>query len=419
MRHRSKRASHSLISSAAVAALLSVSPVAQAVTSNWTGTAGGVWSDGTKWDNGIPNAIGDGAVIPDVVSAARSILLDDGAGSPFSITLGSLQMTNTSLTNGNTVGVGAVIGATLTFDNTGAGPATITANGSGNTATARTNVGADMIFTDTVVATVNNSNGGTAGGFLLGGKVSGPGGFTKTGSGRMTLANTPTFVGNFKDYTGPTEYNDGRTRISLDGRPRFTSAAAIIGNGQIEPISTGNFTFGFMNATIPTLTLQGNGPVAGPDANSFGTIRPSANLDVEFDNPINLPTSGQVAVVHSRRTTGVVGSLKFDGQISGPGGIQFSQALGDANFGTYFITNPANDYTGSTIVYGGTVDSTAGKLGTGPLTAPLRLSCSTTRPPTPSVLSAAPTARAASVPPSTTAGSSSPSTRPPTAPMTA
>src|SRR5688572_24435492 len=336
-----------------------------ALNSTWLPAGGGEWTTGTNWDSDPstePDAIPN---YPNGVSAAVTFNFNGTFPAAETVTLGGAVTVGSISASNNTNRTFRIGGTnTLTFE-TNSGPATVNI---GSTGTQPFQLNVPMVFNDDVVVDIVGTATGTAGHFLLGGTVTGTGGFTKTGPGRMTLANTPGLSAQFKDYTGATIIDNGRVRVSLDGVPRATSSFAIQNKGQIVPITSGNFSPGGANAATTVLSIAGSGPTDGPDANFKGAILPDANLAVTFDNPIFLP--GGPAVIHSRGTTPANASITLNNVISGGGTLQLSPDAGDGQFGTYFIRNTGNTYTGGTIAHGGVIDATQGNLGatTAPLT---------------------------------------------------
>ncbi|MGI8965973.1 MAG: autotransporter-associated beta strand repeat-containing protein [Limisphaerales bacterium] len=292
----------------------------------------------------VPNAVG-ASVIFNSPLANQSASLSNS--SPNGITVGSITFNNTTAT---TIGIfNGVAGGPLIFDQIGTGPATITTTGTGS---GNNTISATMVFTDSVVANVNNTNAtSTSGSLNLTGAISGPGGFTKAGDG------TATFGSGLKTYTGPTVINGGRLRISNLAQPSATSSFTINNGGQLDVISSGIVTFG-----SGPLNLNGAGPTTGPTAAFPGAIRNDSNLQVTIVNATVLQSDTLIQV------QGLNGVLVFSNAISGPGKLTLTAPNSDANQGQ-LVLNGANTYSGGTLVNGGNlVVTNAGTLGSGNVT---------------------------------------------------
>jgi autotransporter-associated beta strand protein len=371
MRKFVNRKAAPILATAAAAALTTyLAPSAHAQTASsaiWTSPFdGGSWTEPSNWDTGIyPDGVGATATFNNP-GGIRNVTMDSAGIDDGAITVSGMTITNTTATvttfsNGNA-------GSSMVFDAPDTAPVTITINGSNSgTTSALNNFGATNVFNDTVVFNVTSTGAaGTAGSALLGGLVSGTGGFTKTGPGRMTFAFTPGNSTNFKTYTGPTRIENGRLRMSFGSRPLNTSSFTIADGGQLDLVSAGTNTYDF-NGGVGTFSITGNGPTTGPDSIFPGAIRPDTGLNCTFTNPVLLP--GGQAVIHSQRTAAGTSSITFTNKATGPGGFTFTAAGSDPNAGTYILSNNTNDYTGGTVINGGTLNATAGSIGSGPLTA--------------------------------------------------
>jgi autotransporter-associated beta strand protein len=368
-----------------LAELFVAGPRGALAQSTWQSSSGGSWVNAALWDNGVPNSVGATATFNNP-NAAANVKLDTAS----LITIGGLTLNNNTVF-ARTFSAGAPAGQ-LVFDNTGSTPVTVTVNGSSSViSTALNNFDAPSVFNDQVVFDVTSTapvTGVSAGSLLLGGLVSGPGGFTKTGPGLMTVAFSPSTTGKTKTYTGPTVVNNGRMRISGGARPLNTSSFTVEREGQITLITaksapTGTFPEGiyrFGASDDVVLSLNGVGPSTGPHV-FFGAVRPDANIDYILSNRIYLPglTSPNndpvhnptgTAGVHMRRTTGTAGTLTFTNAIDGPGSLTLTEPAGDGLIGVYYFKSTASTYAGGTIINAGTLDATQGNLGapTGPLT---------------------------------------------------
>jgi autotransporter-associated beta strand protein len=328
-------------------------PMAQAGT--WNLATGGSWNVAGNWNPaGVPNAVGANATFNNAASglnpaqtANRTITADAAQ------TVGSIDFNNDAVNAfTNTVSTGA--GGSITFDEVGAGPATIDVNSIVG-ATGNNTISAPMVLTDSVVANVNNVTASSAAGALnLTGGITGPGGVTKNGDGLMT------FGTGAKAYTGATVLNGGRTRMSLAAHATATSGLTINAGGQLTLISAGTYTFG-PNA----LNLNGNGAVNLP-FNAFpGAIRNDTNLAVTITNAVNLQSTTTIHVQGS-----ATGSTTLAGNVGGVGGLIAGANPHDANLGQLVLSG-SNSYSGGSTARAGSLvasGTSVNAFGTGDVT---------------------------------------------------
>ncbi|MFO0811121.1 MAG: PEP-CTERM sorting domain-containing protein [Gemmataceae bacterium] len=325
----------------------------------WNSAGGGTWNASGSWTPAtIPNAIGANATFngaatgsnPDQ-NANRTVTLDAAQ------TVGSIVF-NTDLstfTNSLTTGTAG----SLTFDQTGTGPATITTMGAG---TGNNTISVPIILTDSLTGIVNNTAASSAAGSLnLTATITGAGGFTKQGDGLAT------FGTGTKTYTGPTVLSGGRMRISVTAQPSATSSFTINAGAQLDIITAGTIAVG-----SGPLNLNGVGATTGPYAAFPGAIRNDRGLAVTFSNPVVLQSNTLIHVqanVGTGSTSSPVGSTTFSNTISGPGRLTFTAPGSDIEQG-FLILNGANTYTGGTLVAGGIlqVSGAGATLGTGNVT---------------------------------------------------
>jgi len=349
----------SVIAGAVALFLGSTRPAGAAVYQGITGT--GSWNTATNWNPAtVPNAVGanatfnNGATANNSAQTANRTATTDGAQ-----TIGSLVFNNdvaNAFTNSITTGTGGP----LTFDEVGAGPATI--NVPAGPGTGNNTISVAMVLADNVVAQVDSTALTTGTGALnLTAAISGSGGFTKSGDGMMT------FGTGAKTYTGATNINGGRTRMSIAAHPTAPSFTINAG-GQGELISNGTYAFGGN-----TVNLNGNGATTGPFAAFPGAIRPTRAVAATISAPVNLQSD---TVLHMQATNGTGaspttanGNMTFTNTISGPGKLIFTGANSDIDQG-FLILSAANTYTGGTLVQGGILQATgaAANFGTGNVT---------------------------------------------------
>lgn len=337
-----------LTSAAAIAVLANVMN-AQAQT--WVSTSIGGndarWSIPTNWDpNTVPNAVGAAVTIGTPPSGTRNFELDG------QYTIGSITFESTG---GNTQSIRAynLGGDLLTFDAPGAGPATITVAGTGTTNNA---FRADMYLADDVVANVQNtSNAGTSGVLAFTGNATGPGGFTKTGDGTITVAANPSDNSQIHAWEGPTLVSGGRWRTSFSGTNGMLTSSFTINGGQLVMITINStYTFG-----PGPLKLNGFGPTSGPNAIFPGAIRPDRLTGQNTQTITNSVILESSTMVHMQSfgVDDLTQTLKFTGVISGnaDASLSISSLNSDQNLGRVVFTN-TNTYAGDTIVNGGRLE---------------------------------------------------------------
>jgi autotransporter-associated beta strand protein len=308
----------------------------------------------------VPNAIGaavvfnGAATVDNVEQSANRIITLVGTK-----TVGSIVFNNDLSTFTNNVSVGT--GGPLAFDAAGAGPATINvpaAAGTGNNT-----ISAAMQFDDTVVATVDNITASSATGALnFTGTIAGSGGFTKLGLGLAT------FGTGAKTYSGPTEINNGRLRMSNAAQASATSSFTVGNGGQVVFISSGTYSLG-----SGPLNLNGAGPTSGPGAQFPGALRPDRNAagrQYTITNDVVLQSDSLIHV-HAMPDPGADHSLTLSGNISGVGQLEFTAAnTGEPYLGRLLLTGAENTYSGGTLVRGGTLEASGAltSLGNGDVT---------------------------------------------------
>lgn len=319
----------------------------------WNLPAGGSWNAAASWNPAtVPNGIGANATFNNAASVLnpaqtgnRTVTLDGPQ------TVGSINF-NQDAANAFTNSVTTGTGGPLTFDQAGAGPATITTAGIN---TGNNTISVAIVFTDSVVATVDQTATTSATGSLnLTAAISGPGGFTKNGDGLATFGTAG------KTYAGPTVLNGGRTRMSVTGHPTLTSSFTINSGAQLTLITNaGIFTFG-----SGPLNLNGSGATTGPFAIFPGAIRNDTNIATTINNAVVLQSPTLVHVEGS-----ATGAMTFPNAVSGPGSLTLTAPNSSANQGQ-LILNGNNSYQGGTFVNGGTilVSASSATLGTGNVT---------------------------------------------------
>ncbi|GGE87017.1 hypothetical protein GCM10011317_50150 [Niveispirillum cyanobacteriorum] len=282
---------------------------------------GSVTLDGGTLDTGTATTIGNNIAVASTstISNSGSVTLSgglSGSGKIIKAGAGTLTVSNTSnshsgdwdltagtlaVSGGNAIGNGSAI----TFSGSGA----LTVSDSeaigaiSGSSTATTEISISSGQTLTVSSSTNTTFGGVIGG---------AGGFTKTGSGNLTLTETNTF-------TGATKVSGGTLTLSQSGSTLSTSSGVTVEAGATLALTEDN--------TIKALTSSNN--------------------------------SAAVTLGSYTLTTGGGGaSTTFGGTISGTGGGIRKEGAGT------FTLSGNNSYTGTTTVNAGTLTaSSANALG--------------------------------------------------------
>ena len=316
-------------------------------------------------------------------------------GSIVKVGIGTWTLTSTSTyTGGTTINAGAI---SISRDgNLGAASGALAFGGG------TLQVTADVAMSR---ATTLNAGGGTfdvATGKLFehGGDIDGTGGLTKTGNGTLSLKGT-------NSYAGGTTINGGTVRIEADANLGGAAGGLTFGGGTLQLqasnfvtmsrstiLNAGGGTFDIAaDATLThsgiidgggSLTKTGGGvlTLAGANTYSGGTVVNGGTVSISSDSNLGLATgilalnNGTLSVtddISMSRATTLGGSVDtFDvvagktltqsGVVSG-GGTLLKQGNGT------LVLAGANNYTGGTIIKGGTLsvstDSNLGAAGTG------------------------------------------------------
>ena len=335
------------LSVSATALLVCSAPIADGAAFVGTGEVEGtnLWGTPENWNPPqVPNAVGAVATFG-TPTANRTAFVDGN------YTVGEITFDNASAFANRVQNNASSTAPSLTLDGT-SGSALIR---SLSTGAGLNTLGATMVWDDSVTAELT-------GNLTMSGAVSGPGGFTKTGAGHLTLS------GNLKSYLGPTvlEGNSERTRITADSSITNSTSVRVKDGATFEPISDGTFTFG-----SGSLFLNGQGR-----PQFQGTIRPDRLPNVggrviTITNPIVLETD---ASFHSQTITSAsnpnainTGSITLANVVSGPGNLAFTSPNHNQELGA-LVLNGDNTYSGGTLIRGGTVvvgGSASASLGTG------------------------------------------------------
>jgi autotransporter-associated beta strand protein len=325
------------------AAALVASAVGVANANVWNLDAGGSWATGANWNPAsVPNAIGATAEFDSSSAANRSVTVDSGSSG---FTVGTITFNNAAGQSKVTTISTGTSGSKLILNNGGVG-ASINTNGSG-TGKLTFNA-APLVLNENLVANVNqNTATSTTGSLDIPAVISGTGGLTKEGVGRMT------FSTNAKTYTGPTVLNNGSLRMSTAGSPTMTSSFTINNNATLEFFSSstgGTYTLG-----SGPLTLNGQG--FAPSGTPQGLIRNSdtsaSGKGYSVTNNVTL-SSDSLVDVEGIDIADSIHRLTFTGVIGGPGALIQTALDGDEKLGQVRLGS-ANTYSGGTVVRGGSM----------------------------------------------------------------
>lgn len=304
-----------------------------------TGTLG--WNVDGHWSPPpFPNAVGASATFQNP-TGAQTINLSAA------ITAGSLNFTNNTA---NIVTLANGTGGSLTLDAAGTGPATITVGGTSAT-TNNVTISATLSLTDSLTLNYTGTAPGGAAGVTLTGGMTGDGGFTKTGLGRVSSTSLT------KAYAGATLIDQGRFRVTDAGRMTATSSIAVNSGGSLYLDSSGTaWNFGTTPANT-LITINGAGDAgSGSTAATQGALRNESTGAVSLNNPVAL---GSDATIYQTSSTG---SFTLNAPVSG------SATLTKGGTGN-LILNAANpSLIGGTRLDRGTLTANSGSnIGTGPL----------------------------------------------------
>lgn len=327
------------------AAAIAASGADVALANVWNLDAGGSWAMGANWNpTSVPNAIGATAEFDSSTAANRSVTVDSGSAG---FTVGTITFNNAAGQSQTTTISTGTSGSKLILNNGGAG-ASININGTG-TGKLTFNA-APLVFNENVVANVNQNTATSSTGSLdIPAVISGTGGLTKEGVGRMT------FSTNAKTYAGPTILNNGSLRMSAAGSPTMTSSFTINNNATLEPTSStngGNYTLG---SGPLILNGQGFAPSGTPQGVIRSTEVSASGRGWVFNNNVTLQSNSLVHVQSQLGFGDRIHYIAFNGVVSGPGALIQTALDSDDKLGLVLLAN-ANNYSGGTVVRGGSME---------------------------------------------------------------
>jgi fibronectin-binding autotransporter adhesin len=341
---------------------------AHAATHTWTGTgANAFWSTASNWTGGAP-APGE----------AEPVILDFPPG--------AARLKNTNNLAGLTIH-----GLTIT----GSGY-TLQGQGAGTNITFASNAAADFFVTannNALGATLNLTLSGTpvfaiSGSLNIAAKLTGTGGFVKTGAGPLNLSGVQsnTFTGTTTVTGGSLNLAGGYLLLSKWVPSVMIAGPLIIGNSnmtitpnvlliygdQIADTSAvtinpnGYLYLGGNQETIGTLTMIG-GSLYGDslETSKRGTLTLGGNLTAPYSPLINGAISANLNLGGITRVVDVQGGrFNISGIIDDGGTIRGTAGITKIGAGTLRLGAPTNTYNGVTLVSAGTIEvASSGALG--------------------------------------------------------
>jgi autotransporter-associated beta strand protein len=167
--------------------------------------------------------------------------------------------------------------------------------------------------------------------------LAGTQGFTKTGAGVIRLGGTGANA-----VTGAIQVNGGT--LWADKADAFNGQTVTLADGtQVYHNAAGTFT--------STYNIQGMGVLESDGVTRFGTIRIGTN-GVVISGPVNLTGDSAISARSATTTGGTI-----SGRITGSHAIKFNHTSSTTSAGNGILTisNPGNDWTGSTTISDGTL----------------------------------------------------------------
>ena len=316
-----------------------------AIANVWNLDAGGSWATGANWNPAsVPNAIGATAEFDSSTAANRSVTVDSGLAG---YTVGNITFNNAvGQSQVTTISTGTS-GSKLILNNGGAG-ASINTNGTG-TGKLTFNA-APLVLNENLVANVNQNTATSSTGSLeIISGISGTGGLTKEGVGRMT------FSTNAKTYTGPTVLNNGPLRMSAAGSPTMTSSFTINNNATLELTSSTNGGTYTLGSGPLVLNGQGFAPSGTPQGLIRSNETSASGRGWVFQNNVTLQSDSLVHVQSQLGFGDTIHYIAFNGLVSGPGALIQTALDSDDKLGRVILVS-ANTYSGGTVVRGGSME---------------------------------------------------------------
>jgi len=312
-------------------------------TVKWTGSISDIWDVGADVNvGGTQNwATDPGGAATNFVDGDRVLFDDSAAVSSVylsqAVAPGSVTVANSSkdYTFG---GVGKISGGGA-FVKSGSGMLTFLTD---NDYTGGTTVaGGTLRFGDgggagSVAGTVDVASGATVrierGSTTIAAGFSGEGAVVFQGTG-ITNQSSFTLSGDSSGLSGPIEINFGRLNTGTNTTALGTGPVTVTDGGQVF-VTTATFT--------NSITIAGDGWAQGGSGTKFGALRVYKDAD----------WAGDVTLAADARISGGLSKGTVSGKISGPHRVEFGPA---GLSGLVTLTNPGNDYTGGTVIAGGSL----------------------------------------------------------------
>lgn len=325
-------------------------------TVRWTGSVSDTWDVGTDVNvGGTQNWVTASGGTPTNFVDGDRVLFNDSA-SQFSVSLaqtvapGSVTVNNSS--QNYTFGGSGKISGNGSLTKTGTGTLTFLTD---NTYTGGTTVSAGTLqlgdggAAGNVAGTVNVASGATVrvqrGTTTIAAGFAGTGNVVFQGTG-VTNQSSFTLNGDSSSFSGPMEVNVGRLNTGTNVNALGTGPITVTDGGQVF-VTTATFS--------NPITIAGDGWAQGGTGTKFGALRVFQGAN----------WAGDVTLAANARISGGLSNGIVSGKISGPHRVEFGPA-GQA--GVVTLTNPGNDYSGGTLIAGGSLlIKAATALSTGPV----------------------------------------------------
>ncbi len=284
------------------------------LTAGVTNTMGAAWFGDATYGQGV-TVIKSGDGILRITGTATNANFGSTTANTWRVDQGTLYMSGGDLTLGATNNKVVLNGGTLQASGT-------TLN-SGRTITLNAVAGNTIKPDDNntlILATAN--------------QLTGSGGFTKTGTGTLT-------IGAAQNYSGKTTIAAGALSLSNTGSISNTSEVNLGTQASQGTLLLTNKASGYTLGS--SQTVSGYGAInigAGKTVTIAGTLAPGNSAGI-ITNTGNLTLDSTAAIVMELAGSGGVAGTDFD-QLQVSGTLTYGGALSITNFGGYNITTPTN-----------------------------------------------------------------------------
>lgn len=338
---------------------------AQTIDGFWNSSAGGNWSDTTKWTTtpagGVPD--GEGAIVsitPNFTSSGKSVVIDTTPR-----TVGTLAVGDNDSAFPSAFTLGASGGGTLTF------------NGAGSTnAQLNKSFGeVDTISAPIILASGLDITNSDDSNLVVTGTITGGFGIAVNGPGRTTFGGAVANTG----FTGGVTLNSGTLAVSTSGNVLGTGALTLKGGtfrgetgsnlltlgqtlnieGQVTITSgTGGVTFSGPTTVVGDVTINGLSGSNGSTRNTTFSNIAGGTGNITLNTATDGTSTGKGIRIGTANHTGTLTNAS-----TGTGWVVVSGAIGSNVTG--IIQNSAtasmqlrgaNTYTGPTTVTAGTLE---------------------------------------------------------------